>query len=1438
MTQENRFDNFSDKFSDCMELAENIALKNGNNQIMVEHVLVAMIDLNAGTGSYLLRECSGASIRGIRKDLVAIFSGGKSKNQQVEKSDLTYSPELKAVLLEAKKLAKQFTDDLLATEHFLMAVLQSDIPARAILNKSGLHFQEVRQKFYELLQTGGKNNLGKQGDDNKEMSRVVSKGKTDSRLAILETFCFDMNSQAMAGKYSPLIGRQKEMGRIIQILGRKTKNNPVILGDAGVGKAQPLTSKILTPRGWKLMCDIKIGDEICNPTGGTTRVVGVFQRGKKDVYKVTFFDERSAECCGEHLWKIFDKDQNKWYVTDTLDLKEKIHNGMKELYIPLPKPVTHSGDKQLPINPYLLGVLLGGGNFTSDNCNILITDENTADKIGSILKDTGYYFVKDNNSNNYKINKIENNNAVGSGELDLVGLRGKNDNEKFIPPIYLFAPIEDRFELLKGLMDIGGNVNNESVAYCTSSLNLAAGIRELIRSVGGICNINSKHEFYELEIKISDPHKIFSNNKNMEDVLAKCKCNDLKCRIKSIEFVREDECQCIKVDSNDQLYITDNYVVTHNTAIVEGLVQLVVSGQCPDILKDKKFYMVDMGLLVAGAKYRGQFEERLKTIIKEFEGDPNTILVIDELHTIVGAGAGEGSVDAANMLKPPLSRGSLRVIGLTTQEEYRKHIEKDAALNRRFQPVNIEAPTFEETCQIMEGLRPIYEEYHGVSITDEALIEAVRLSDRYITDRNFPDKAIDVMDETMSKMKLQFMQKPEAISALEKRQCELDELLNKAITEEDFEACETIAREMDGIEKTLEEENKKWSDSVKNRGSVVTPLEVAEVVSFMSGVPLTRVNSEDKKKKLLSMEEDIKKRIISQEKAIASLCKVVRRSRIGLKDPNRPQGSFMFLGPTGVGKCHGKGTKILMYDGSIKNVEDIIVGDQLMGDDSTPRNVLSICSGKDNMYQIQPTNGDPFVVNSEHILSLKNSKTKEIINISVKEYLTKSKAFKNTYKLYRVGVDYPTKKVFVDPYLVGSLIGSEYIFDLMHQYYTISKEEFIPKDYLINDSRTRMLLLAGLVDSCGKLRGESFEISTKHKQLAYQVCTLVRSLGLAAHINEKTLKEEKNYIISISGDICRIPTRVINSKLNKAKRTKDVLTIDFSIKPLGIGDYYGFTIDRNHLYLLHDFIVTHNTELARALAEYLFGDESHLIKIDMSEFMEKHTVSKLLGAPPGYIGYEGSGIFEKVRKKPYCVVLFDEIEKAHPDVWDILLQICEDGQITDSHKNVINFRNSIIIITSNLGVKTANTSSFGFAAARSDEDNYESMKEVVMQELKKTFKPELINRFDEIIIFDYLSSDDCLKILDIYHDQYGKRVFAHQGFSVIISDDVKNKIIKDGFDREYGARPLRRAYQKILLDNLTEYLLTVDDVEKIDKIYAYIENDKIIFSTNTTNNNE
>ncbi|MDR7857806.1 ATP-dependent Clp protease ATP-binding subunit [Tissierella sp.] len=593
------------------------------------------------------------------------------------------------------------------------------------------------------------------------------------------------------------------------------------------------------------------------------------------------------------------------------------------------------------------------------------------------------------------------------------------------------------------------------------------------------------------------------------------------------------------------------------TAIAEGLAQKIIEGTVPEIIKDKRVVTLDLPGMIAGAKYRGEFEERLKSVMKELKEAGDVILFIDELHTIVGAGAAEGAIDASNILKPVLARGELQVVGATTIDEYRKYIEKDSALERRLQPIMVEEPSVEDTIKILEGLRDKYEAHHRVKITDEAIKAAAELSSRYITDRFLPDKAIDLIDEAASMIRISSYVAPVELKSLEEKLEDLSQEKEEAINTQNYEKAAKIRDMERQVKEELSSNKTKWEQEKQTSSMVVNYEEIAKVVSNWTGVPVTKMTSEESER-LLNLEDILHKRVIGQEQAVEAVANAVRRSRVGLKDPKKPVGSFIFVGPTGVGK----------------------------------------------------------------------------------------------------------------------------------------------------------------------------------------------------------------------------------------------------------------------------------TYLAKALADALFGDEDAMIRIDMSEYMEKHSVSRLIGSPPGYVGYdEGGQLTEAVRRKPYAVILFDEIEKAHPDVFNMLLQILDDGRLTDSKGKTVDFKNAVIIMTSNVGatsIKKQNV--LGFSTGKEEtKEEYEKMKETISEELKRTFRPEFLNRLDEIIVFHSLDEKHVNQIIEIMIKDLEKRL-SKMDVSVVISDNTKSNIASKGFDPVYGARPLERTIRKMIEDKLAEEILR-GNVSKEDKILIDYENDELVFKT-------
>ena len=594
------------------------------------------------------------------------------------------------------------------------------------------------------------------------------------------------------------------------------------------------------------------------------------------------------------------------------------------------------------------------------------------------------------------------------------------------------------------------------------------------------------------------------------------------------------------------------------TAVVEGLAQRITQGLVPEKMKNRRLVVLDLSGMVAGSKYRGEFEERIKKVIAEVMEHPGILLFIDELHTIIGAGGAEGALDASNILKPSLSRGEIQIIGATTIEEYRKHIEKDAALERRFQPVTVEEPTEEQAVEILKGLRPYYEKHHGVTITDDALESAVKMSIRYIADRHLPDKAIDLMDEASSRVQLTGITVPPQLKEMEQNLHALAEKKEEAIREGDFSRARELQEEQKELEEFYEKLKKRQEQRYKNKKMQVTEENIAQIVSSWTKIPVQKL-AQKESKRLAGLEKELHKRVIGQEEAVEAVAKAIKRGRVGLKDPARPIGSFLFLGPTGVGK----------------------------------------------------------------------------------------------------------------------------------------------------------------------------------------------------------------------------------------------------------------------------------TELSKALAETVFGSEQAMIRVDMSEYMEKHSVSKLIGSPPGYVGYEEGGqLSEKIRRNPYSVILFDEIEKAHPDVFNILLQVLDDGHITDAQGRKVDFKQTCIIMTSNAGAQSiVEPKRLGFSQGEDKKKDYEDMKRGVMEEVRRIFKPEFLNRVDEILVFHMLDKQEIRQIVNILVKKLEKRCKEQLDIELVVRNSVKDYLAESGFDSKYGARPLKRAIQNKLEDRMAEEILD-GKIHRGDRVIVSVSKKVIKFSVN------
>jgi len=771
--------------------------------------------------------------------------------------------------------------------------------------------------------------------DNGEIEQTEEK---KSETPFLDNFGRDLTQMAEEGKLDPVIGRKKEMMQVEWILMQRKKNNPVIVGEPGVGKAQPLDSLILTTNGWKKMGDMKINDEVITPSGRISKVTGVFPQGEKDIYKISSKDGRIAESCGEHLWKVYGVPESKerlrnWSIMNTYKMIHLLESTNYNLKIPLINNDIFNNriDENFEINPYVMGILLGDGcirtnevNFTTDDNSIY---EDVEMEIGDKLVLNKVKTGEKKKTPTYRINMkydylLNERTKYNKGdrihpylkELDLLNLTNSKSYNKFIPEKYKNSSFKNKISIIQGLLDSNGYVTKTgSIYFYSTSYQLVKDLQYIIWSIGGIAQIKEKNTTYEyngdkkngrkiysLLIRYKYPKDLFRLDKKKNRLSEKYQYSDkLKNNISKIEYVGKKEAQCIMIDDEDHLYITNDFIVTHNTAIVEGIAQQIVDKKASRALWNKRVVSVDMASLVAGAKYRGQFEERMLAMISELEKNPNIIIFIDEIHTIISAGG--DSIGAANIMKPALARGQIRCIGATTYNEYRESIEKNGALERRFNMVQVEQSTPEETLEILKQIKEKFEDFHLVRYSDESLEACIKYSGKYLTDKNYPDKAITLMDEAGAKMYLDDSNVPEEVIELEDKIAEIRGLKKKSLVDSDYV---NAAKYRDEERKLLDNLKKVKIEHEKDAGESrveVTAADIAEVLTVKKGIPTEKFD-EDEQEKLLNMGTELKLSIVGQDEAVSKITKCIQRNRAGLRNQNRPIGVFLFLGPTGVGK--------------------------------------------------------------------------------------------------------------------------------------------------------------------------------------------------------------------------------------------------------------------------------------------------------------------------------------------------------------------------------------------------------------------------------------------------------------------------------------------------------------------------------------------------------
>ncbi len=1092
-------DKMSDELKRAFSIARDNALQSKDSILRVEHVIYGIL-------------ISDNSIHEIFKDKVKDFNllldDISNLNKKLSNKDntvntstiLKFDSYLQDVLNLCVK--KKKNNSIISVELFFILVFDLDISLIKLIKNYGVTKTYTQKKLRELNKTlmhYSEDGYEKKGGTQNENQTNKSKSKTP----IIDGFSRDLTALANEGKIDPVIGRDDEVNRVAQVLARRKKNNPILIGDPGVGKCLAKGTKVLMYDGsFKKVEDIVINDQLMG-VDSTPRNVLSLGCGRSEMFEVTQTKGMSYIVNDAHILslKTSTKGNNDKVINinimDFLELPKNKQNDYKGW-----KTGVEFNEIYVPKDPYFVGLWLAGDGKKDDN---------------------------------------------SSKDVDLT-------ISKRIPDTYLRNSRMNRLKLLAGFLDGNSILYRNTFKITQKNKDLVDDIVYLVNSLGYRIQvkeeINKNTIYYHMSITGNNLNEIPCTTPNKKIINKKSKTDKQLTNI-SVKSVGVGEYYGFNIDG-DHLFLLEDFTVTHNTAIAEGLAIKIATNECPRPLLNKRLVTLDLTSLVAGTKYRGQFEERIKALIDEVKENPDIILFIDEIHTLVGAGNSSGSLDAANVFKPALARGEIQCIGATTLNEYREHIEKDGALDRRFQKVMVTPPTLEQTKQILLNIKNTYEGFHKVIYTDEAIDEIIRLSDRYITNREFPDKAIDILDEAGSRAQVK-IKPPQKIKSLESKLNDIKKQKLEVVKTQKFE----LAADLREMEKEtlseLEKENRLWSNNINTFRTTIDEQTICEVVSNMTGIPVSKV-SEKEVEKLLIIDKEIEDCVVGQNDAIKKITSAIKRNRTGIRKQNKPIGSFLFIGPTGVGK----------------------------------------------------------------------------------------------------------------------------------------------------------------------------------------------------------------------------------------------------------------------------------TELAKVLADKVFGTEDAIIRVDMSEYGEKFNVSKLIGAPPGYVGYnEGGQLTEKVKNKPYSLILFDEIEKAHPDIFNVLLQLLDEGFLTDGSGRKINFKNTIIIMTSNIGMDEVQNfgNKIGFST---DSDNTKSIKDIVDKSLRKFFKPEFLNRLDELVFFNHLNQEDILKIVDIQLKGLDSRL-AESNYTIKITKQAKEKLAVLGYDKTYGVRELNRTIQKYIEDPMSEELLKRGmPKEGVFKVTYNLKQDKII----------
>jgi hypothetical protein len=1295
----------------------------------------------------------------------------------------------------------------------------------------------------------------------------------------LSQFGEDLTKKAHDGDIDPIIGRDTETRRVMELLTRRTKNNPIIIGEPGTGKAQPLSCLVRTVGGWKPMGDVVVGDRVVTPRGVTAGVVGVFHQGVTDVFSVVLEDGRLTFASGDHLWRAR-VDGGGWEVVRTSDMLAALRDG-KQVWLPNitvfgEEPSDeHQGDYEFfdAVNNQhgmvmTLRRLLRHVQWEPvvSNTRVVANEEGGEPAApGSMVGDTT---------------------TTEAGEVaEVVGYRivGADSWGDVVP---------NPGQLVRNLRSVGLLVHEDA------------------RIAGSWAAYIARHS----------------------DV---CELGDARreIRVIGVDQTQDEITQCIKLDDEEELYITDDWIVTHNTSVVEGLARRIDAGDCPEQLKDKRIFTLDLAALSAGAVHAGEYEERVKNVLSDIKRAGGQIITfIDEIHMI--ADSGNGAMNLANIMKPMLSRGEMKLIGATTNAEYRTYIEKDPALNRRFQAVKVSEPTVQEAIAILRGVKEKYEAHHGIKYQDAALVACVELSDRYISGRFLPDKAIDLMDESAAMLRMMTDSRPVELGVLEQEVLGLEiekqslmtetsrpgsqnrlntverelaekqealrgmkaayenqrESINRgrglrqeiAKLQQDYELASkegrigeastlmytTIPAKQAELERIENESTRNGSSSGIVAGEV-TPDTVSKVVSSWTGIPAAKMN-ESETERILTMGDKLSSRVVGQPEAVEALVNAIKKNRAGFSNENRPVGSFLFAGPSGTGKAQP--LDALIKTPATKNnpsgwcrMGDIKVGDWV----STPDGGAAIVDGvfpqgKRPTYTITTTDGRQTEASDNHLWAVYvehpqdttisnttrrdnaestvmhtaglespdggNSGNNEAAGVPGTMFIgnTGAPGTGTTHggdTVYREGVAGAGRwHVSATPRYMNTLAGGgmaklatttqiqEWL-DNGHRVWvdnitpvlsrdeeTIRRipEEFIHREVTKLERLRNDLAWSGVTwvrsdTEPGVFRATNWGKDTERKFHLGHLTECLRSVGIQLFPNGDMKGGWVEFVIG------NYDTLTFNTADGDAAARVEIS----AVKPAGVKEVQCIHIAHpRHLYITDDHIVTHNTEISKALAEFLYDSDNALISYSMEEYSDSSSVNKLMGAPAGYVGYDDEPALERVRRNPSAVVLFDEMEKANDSVITALLSVLEEGHVTLQNGKEVDFTNAIIIFTSNIGAGGTH--------------------EQIMEALKRRLRTEFINRIDAVIPFNYLDQDALESIAEIQLERLQKTV-GRRDITLKITDTAKEFIaLTCSLERAYGARPVRRMFEGYISEILADKLLHGE----------FTDGDTIIIDTN------